>query len=332
MFRVLASGIFAAVLATLTSASAQTDSIRSIEVRAQPIAAFDPRQPSLSRFGTLEFRGGLVLTSSDKAFGGLSSLHIAADGRHFLSASDRGQWFRGEIRYDGVRPAGIVDAEMAPMLGSNGRPLAQGGRFDTESMASDGHTVYVGIERVNRIVRFDYGKHGLKARAAPVAVPAGVGKLPNNAGLEGLVYVPRGKPLGGTLIAFAERGLDAAGRHTAFLIGGPHPGSFALQRHGGFDISDATILPTDDVLLLERSFNWLQGVAVRLRRIPLGDIKPGAVVDGAALLVADMAYQIDNMEGIAAHRAGEDTVLTLVSDDNFSPIQRTLLLQFRLVQ
>jgi hypothetical protein len=38
------------------------------------------------------------------------------------------------------------------------------------------------------------------------------------------------------------------------------------------------------------------------------------------------------MEGIAAHRAGEDTVLTLVSDDNFSPIQRTLLLQFRLVQ
>jgi hypothetical protein len=38
------------------------------------------------------------------------------------------------------------------------------------------------------------------------------------------------------------------------------------------------------------------------------------------------------MEGISAHRAGKDTVLTLVSDDNFSPIQRTLLLQFKLVE
>ena len=38
------------------------------------------------------------------------------------------------------------------------------------------------------------------------------------------------------------------------------------------------------------------------------------------------------MEGIGAHRSGGETVLTLVSDDNFSPIQRTLLLQFTLVQ
>ena len=45
-----------------------------------------------------------------------------------------------------------------------------------------------------------------------------------------------------------------------------------------------------------------------------------------------MGYQIDNMEGIGVHRTAEDeTVLTLISDDNFSPIQRTLLLQFTLV-
>ena len=62
------------------------------------------------------------------------------------------------------------------------------------------------------------------------------------------------------------------------------------------------------------------------------EIKDGGLVDGAALATADMAYQIDNMEGIGVHRtAGGETVLTLVSDDNFSPIQRTLLLQFTLV-
>ena len=38
------------------------------------------------------------------------------------------------------------------------------------------------------------------------------------------------------------------------------------------------------------------------------------------------------MEGISVHRSTSgDTVLTLVSDDNFSILQRTLLLQFTLV-
>ncbi len=71
---------------------------------------------------------------------------------------------------------------------------------------------------------------------------------------------------------------------------------------------------------------------MRIRRIPLAAIKPGALVDGAPLISADLAYQIDNMEGIGVSRdAPGDTILTLVSDDNFSALQRTLLLQFKLV-
>ena len=38
------------------------------------------------------------------------------------------------------------------------------------------------------------------------------------------------------------------------------------------------------------------------------------------------------MEGLAVHRNAQgEIVLTLISDDNFSPLQRTLLLQFALV-
>ena len=56
------------------------------------------------------------------------------------------------------------------------------------------------------------------------------------------------------------------------------------------------------------------------------------MVDGPALITADMGYQIDNMEGIGLHRTSHgETVLTLVSDDNFSIIQRNLLLQFAIV-
>lgn len=44
-------------------------------------------------------------------------------------------------------------------------------------------------------------------------------------------------------------------------------------------------------------------------------------------------FAIDNMEGIDAHvTADGETVLTLVSDDNFSFLQRTLLLQFTMVE
>ncbi len=62
-------------------------------------------------------------------------------------------------------------------------------------------------------------------------------------------------------------------------------------------------------------------------------IKPGALVDGPILFEADLGYEIDNMEGLSVHRsAAGETVLTLVSDDNFSVIQRTLLLQFVLAE
>ena len=61
-----------------------------IEVRAAPIASFDNRDPTKVRFGDLEFRGGLVLTSSHPAFGGISGFHMEADGSHFLGATDNG--------------------------------------------------------------------------------------------------------------------------------------------------------------------------------------------------------------------------------------------------
>jgi hypothetical protein len=87
------------------------------------------------------------------------------------------------------------------------------------------------------------------------------------------------------------------------------------------------------LLVLERSYSRLAGVGMRIRRIALTDVKPGATVDGPALVEADMNTQIDNMEGLSVHRAADgQLVLTLISDDNFSLIQRTLLLQFTLAE
>jgi len=304
---------------------------RAIEIRGEPIAAFEPGHPDRARFGELVFCGGLVLTSSDKAFGGISALRLEADGERFIACSDRALWLRGRILYKNGRPAGIMEASLSPILNAEGRPARD---WDVESLTGDGRSLWIGLERLNGIMRFDdYRTEGVLARGRPIPVPPELKELRYNRGLEGLVFVPEGLTLGGALIALSERSLTKSGDHKAFLIGGPSPGSFAVKRTRGFDISDAALAPPGDLMLLERFFTMSQGLAVRIRRLRLGDIKPGALVDGPILLEADMRFQIDNMEALAVHRTPSgETRLTLISDDNFSRYQRTLLLQFALAE
>jgi hypothetical protein len=303
----------------------------AITIAAQPITSFDLRDSSRRQFGLLEFRGGLVLRSSFQHFGGISAIRVAPNGTNFIGLSDKGWWLRGRILYDGTRPIAVADAEMAPMLGPDGRPLTARGWYDTESIAQDDGTLYVDIERVHQIVRFNYEKDGLLARGYPIALPSAIRSLPSNRGLEALVFVPPGPPLAGTLIAISERGLDREGNIKAFLIGGPAPGTFAVKRAGDYDITDAALLAPGDILVLERKFNWSSGLAIRIRRIALADVRAGALVDGPTLMEADLRQEIDNMEGLSIHRGADgESILTLISDDNFSVLQRTLLLQFAL--
>ncbi len=303
-----------------------------IEIRAKRIESFDSREASRKQFGSLEFRGGLELSSSHKQFGGLSAIRIGANGANFLAVTDRGYWLRGRISYDGTAPAGITDAEIAPMLYSDGKPIQSRGWYDTEALAEDGGFAYVALERVHRILKFDTGKRGLLARGTLVPVPPEMGKLPSNKGIECLMVAPKGSLLSGALIAISERGLDDARNIRGFLIGGPKPGLFSVKPSEEFDIVDCAMTPSSDVLILERHFSWRRGVSMRIRRVALADIVPGAVLEGTQLITADMGYQIDNMEGLSVHRAASgEIVLTLVSDDNFSLIQRTILLQFTLL-
>ena len=304
----------------------------SIDVNAQPIASFDPRDRSHVRYGSLEWRSGLVLTSAFPGFGGLSAIRLDARGEKFIALSDKGSWFTGRIVYTGREMKGLADVEAAPMLGPGGVPITTRGWFDSESLALDGTLAYVALERVNQVLKFDFSKGFTRALGEVVPLPPAARKLPYNRGLEALVFVPKGQRLAGTLVAISERGLDPQGNIIAFLVGGPSPGQFAVRRTNDFDISDAVLLPAGDLLILERKFSWAAGVGIRIRRIALSSVAPAALVDGPSIFEADLGQEIDNMEGIDAHVTAEgDTVLTMVSDDNFSRLQRTLLLQFTLI-
>lgn len=238
----------------------------------------------------------------------------------------------GRLAYRGTQVVGMSDVEMAPMLGPDRLPITTRKWFDTESLAVDGGTAYVGIERTNQILKFDFGREGVRAPGQPLTLPAAAQKLPFNKGIEALVFIQKPHKLAGTLIAISERGLDSSGNIIGFSIGGPAPGQFSIKRTLDFDISDAVVLPRGDLLILERKFSLMTGVRIRIRRIALASIAPGRVLDGPEIFDADLGNEVDNMEAIDVHQTADgQTVLTILSDDNFSVVQRNMLLQFTLV-
>jgi len=309
-----------------------------LDVRTYPVPHFGSSGLVDGLYGRLRYRAGLELQSSQPAFGGFSSLVRLDDGASLRVVSDHGYWLAADL----VRGArgeivDIADAMLAPLLGADGALLWRNGLYDAEALTLDGAIAYVGFEQEQVVYRYDIraGVSGPGERVlAPASVRAALDLWPANKGIESLFVARAPSPLAGSLIAIAERsrrGPDAA--TAGIVLAGPGAGAtFEVARSEDFEITDAAVLPGGDVLLLERRYSLVGGVAARIRRVAAADIAPDAVLDGPAIFEADWTNAIDNMEGLAVHRgpAGE-TLLTLVSDDNFSMFQRTLLLEFELV-
>ncbi|MBS0242781.1 MAG: esterase-like activity of phytase family protein [Proteobacteria bacterium] len=217
-----------------------------------------------------------------------------------------------------------------------GKPLDKKRDLDAESIkALDGNltkgNVLVAFERRHRIGVFPIRNGELQAPVRYLKLPPEALKMKANSGFES-VEVLKGGPYQGSIIAFSERFPGPTADHVGWMWVKGEPQRITMVDHHGFEITDAASLPDGTLLVLERRFRWTEGVKMQLRRIPVADIKPGARLDGEMLLEADMGYQIDNMEGLSVHKGPSgETVLTLISDDNFNHLlQRTLLLQFTL--
>ena len=306
-----------------------------IELTAKPIEMFSNRPPDAPA-GALEFRGGLDISSTVADFGSLSGLDFAPDGSTVYAIADTGFWFTARLIEKDGRLAGIEDARLAPILDQKGTAVATKRLGDAESLRlveRDGRlTAYVSFEQVNNLRRFVAAPELPDSRSEIVKLPPFVQGLRRNQGLETVALAPAAGPIGGSIVLISERSIDTAGNCLAFVLSGPRAGVFSVRRTDNFDITDGAFLPDGDLVILERKFTFTEGWAMRLRRIRTADIRPGATVDGEILLQADMIHdQVDNMEGLAV-RPGEqgETLLTIVSDDNNSPLQRTLLLQFAL--
>lgn len=321
-----------AALLPLASARAEEAAIPMV-VNATRIDRFKVGSDE-TRFGPLEFVGGLSLTSQASHFGAFSSFRFSSPGADFVGVADTGFWFFGRVQRDGEgHPTGFSDFSMQSMMDENGSTARDKWTTDAEGIALRDGQAIVSFERVQRIAQFRVARDAMGAAARDIDFLVPRRELRSNRGFETVAYAPQDSRLGGALVVVTERSLDPDGNCFAAIVEGPHKGIFSVARHDGFDITDGAFLANGDLLLLERRFTMADGVGMRLRRIRGETIAPGRLADGPVLLTADMGYQIDNMEGLDVWtRQDGATIVSIISDDNHSILQRNLYLEFRLIE
>jgi hypothetical protein len=307
-----------------------------IQVLATPLASFWKDTAPAPATPHLEWRGGLVLTSPSQSFGGWSGLLMEPDGKGFLALSDAGAWLTGKIAYDGDRPQGLTATRIGPLRDADGKPLASDQDRDSEAITLASGTLakgtaYIGFERNSRIGLVDIDDAGVSPIKSMLELPQEALDVGND-GIEAILTLESG-PHAGALVAFLESPLAGEAVHRGWIWISGEPKPFTVEGIGDYGITDAASLDDGSILLLERRFRPTDGVRIRLRHLPAGALAPGSVAKGEVLLEADgKQAQIDNLEALAVTKgeAGE-TVLTIMSDDNFNHVlQRTLLLQFTL--
>ena len=313
-----AYALVALVLAAATGADA-----KPMEIEARPVP-LNSGDPAINVVGALAYRGGLELTSKNPDFGGLSALGISSDGGRLVALSDRGFRLQARILYDERgHLSGLADADLGPMGGIDGAPLNDKEYADAESMAPgvEGEIV-VAFERRHRLWRYVPGS----PLPEPLPPPDELTGAPSNGGIEALALLDDGR-----LLALTEK--YSSGEDVVGWISDRDGWSLlTLATDDGFDPTGAATLPGGDIIVVMRRFNIIGSNAARLIRIPASQIRPGASLRGRIIAEIGPPLTFDNFEGVEARQGTRgETLITILSDDNFNPVQRTLLMMFELI-
>ncbi len=342
------------VLAPLLNTSCPRDVEReepepvSLEVKRVPLQAVNPSRTTI---GALTFVGGFHLASGDRRLGGLSGLDVDSDGS-LLAVSDLGDFVWIGLGADGVTPE---SARIAGLRNAEGGVLRGKSEADAEGLALLDGLALVSFEGTHRVLAFDIGRCGAAARGVPVAgldasaLSAAFGRqkltVGGNDGVEALAVTPDGFVLAGIetrtgkASAMSARGIEARPEFD-IRIGEGAPDLVGLD----------AVAAGDDVLVysLHRARNALASDAIMVIETRLGrgfaQADLPARIAGAAderahvrfrpiaarvLAQMNLFMTIDNCEGIAAQRLPDGRIrLFIVSDDNFSRSQRTLLMVY----
>ena len=300
---------------------------QSIVIDSYPIDSFGGFTTNKRLYGKLHWVGGLELESDDPRFGGFSGLTFL-DAHSFLAIGDKGTIVTGRLQQKDGRPAAVHSASMRFLPGLSER--LKSWRRDAEGLARSGSSLYVSFEGDTRLVRYDLSDTRLVGTQERISLPKVVraGTHANN-GLEALAIVPEGHPYAGGFLLMSEK--LAADKIQGWILKDGKVIAFTLPEQGGLSVTDADFTASGDLIILERKLSLLGGLQIRIRRVRAQDLRAGHIAKTDHLLTGNLSNALDNMEGIDSQPQPDgSSLITLISDDNFNPLQRTLLLQFLL--
>jgi hypothetical protein len=222
----------------------------------------------------------------------------------------------------------LTDWVIEPILSTTGAPVRHP-LHDAEGLARapDG-SFMVSFETFHRIWRYPPPPITFGSLPVPVPVPADVAKAPSNGGLEGITILPDGR-----LLALTEEFQNPDGSIKGWLIEGERFFELSYRPSQGFQVTDCAALSNGDVIVLERRYVPFGILSARLKLVRGQNVQPKAQLLGEELLRLEYPLNVDNFEGVAVQEnPNTGTIIYIVSDDNYHPLQRTLLLQFRLAR
>ncbi|WP_162627697.1 esterase-like activity of phytase family protein [Erythrobacter sp. KY5] len=304
------------MLATVTSAPGLAqDEIFAI---TQPVE-LRQNDPENIEVGELIYRGGVVIEPGEEKIGGISGLEWH-DGLLY-AVSDDGKWLTIEPDEINGRLIDVLTITRGDLNDERGRRLRDKEDADAEAITRDADGNWlVSFERRHRVWRYSNLAEGAGADLEyPPSILFGA---QGNSGIETLAQ------LGDRLLVCGEwAGTDrdncsivVDGGEIAFEVTPPPE----LAEHGGVP-TDAACGSDGTCYILFRSYREGQGNRAAIVAMS---------IEGDTETIASLlpSLTLDNFEGLALREQFGKTFLYLVSDNNFSENQRTLLMKFEIRQ
>ena len=307
--RVLPAVVFTLVaIAVGLAQQAHTGKLDSTAVVVESVSVpLNPRDASQTAIGDFHYAGGVAMSArGTDQLHGLSDLEVAGNDR-LIAVSDFGMMLEARLVFDAAqRLTGVADARITPLADEDGTVSSDKADVDAEGLAlmANGDRL-VSFERRHRILLYP------AAGGTPRRVPAPVEAFPPNEGMEALAADPEAGEHA-YLVGSEASGRTWSCRLEATCTRGPTVGVglVAMRRLAG-----------GQTAYLLRAFNAVTGVRVSLQIFRSGKI--------AARMDLTPPLTLDNYEGVAAVRRPDGGYrFYLLSDDNASASQRTLLVAF----
>lgn len=294
----------------------------SQQIELVPLALNESDQER-TQVGALTFLNAWELRSDNSNFGGISAL-VVTNEKRFLAVSDAGTLIGFTLGHTKRMANGFI----ADLPGAFGENIDYRDR-DSEGMAYDPASGRIWISYEAR--------HAVRRLSPSIGRIDGIKRLTftkgwkANGGVEAIARLRDGR-----FVLIAETHQRPDGSNSAYLYSGDpiEAGSqatpFGYRAPDGYRPTDATTLPDGRLLILNRRIGLPDGFSAKLAILDPADIEADKATAPQIIATLASPLLVDNMEGLAITQEGGRIIVWMISDNNFTALQRTILMKFAL--